>query len=261
VIKLRSLIARLLLGKDITRLLQGYTPPRGKHNSLITGSPTNWSWGKGDHGSELDGLGDDDHTQYLNNARHDVTARHTLGSVVPHDSHSGLTGVTANQHHAQAHTLGSHSPSRIGKSRLQWAVDKLLKGAGTGFDPVEVDMPAAGATLTFPDIEVYNGNGPGPSAWVDLDLSSYVGSKKALVWIRIKTSSQQFQTYHFAFRQNGDTNEYYDSGTAAGGTQKVNKAKDIARMVVCYTDSSGIIEWKGGGAAYNVVLDLVPQIS
>lgn len=38
-----------------------------------------------DHG-ELDGLADDDHAQYLNEARHDLTDRHTLGSVVPHEA-------------------------------------------------------------------------------------------------------------------------------------------------------------------------------
>lgn len=59
-----------------------------------------------DHGN-LIGLADDDHTQYLNNARHDVVARHTLGSVVPHDSladlaekaHSSLTSVGPDDHH------------------------------------------------------------------------------------------------------------------------------------------------------------------
>ena len=40
-----------------------------------------------DHGAALSGLGDDDHTQYLNNTRHDTTTRHTLGTVVPHDDH------------------------------------------------------------------------------------------------------------------------------------------------------------------------------
>ena len=107
--KLRSLLIRLLLGNDIAEMLQGYRPPRGKHNSLITGSPTSWSWGKGDHGSELDGLLDDDHTQYLNNTRHDTTTRHTLGTVVPHDAladlaekaHSSLTGVGPSDHHAK----------------------------------------------------------------------------------------------------------------------------------------------------------------
>lgn len=38
-----------------------------------------------DHGS-IQGLGDDDHSQYLNVARHDLTARHPLGTVVPHES-------------------------------------------------------------------------------------------------------------------------------------------------------------------------------
>ncbi|MBA7674080.1 hypothetical protein ES703_82287 [subsurface metagenome] len=60
-----------------------------------------------DHGN-LTGLGDDDHSQYLNNARHDVTDRHSLGAVVPHDAlasltekaHSSLTGI-ANDDHTQ----------------------------------------------------------------------------------------------------------------------------------------------------------------
>lgn len=46
-----------------------------------------------DHGG-LVGLADDDHTQYLNTARHDTPIRHTLGSVVEHDNLTGLTDVT-----------------------------------------------------------------------------------------------------------------------------------------------------------------------
>ena len=61
-----------------------------------------------DHGN-LVGLGDDDHTQYLNNARHDDPARHTLGTVVPHDNladlaekaHGSLTGVGPSDHHVK----------------------------------------------------------------------------------------------------------------------------------------------------------------
>ena len=106
---LRGFITRLLLGSDVAEMLEGYRPPRGKHNSLITGNPTNWTWGKGDHGDELDGLGDDDHTQYLNNTRHDVVERHSLGTVVPHDNladlaekaHSSLTGISESDHHAK----------------------------------------------------------------------------------------------------------------------------------------------------------------
>jgi len=50
-----------------------------------------------DHG-QLTGLGDDDHTQYLNTTRHDTTARHTLGTVVPHDDHGQLTGLADDDH-------------------------------------------------------------------------------------------------------------------------------------------------------------------
>ena len=114
---MRNLLLRLLLGRDFAVLVQGYRPPTSKHNSLITGGPTGWTWGKGDHGSELEGLGDDDHPQYLNTERHDIPARHSLGSVVPHDAladlsekaHGSLTGVSADQHHAEGHSLASHS--------------------------------------------------------------------------------------------------------------------------------------------------------
>ncbi|MBA7658969.1 hypothetical protein ES703_66932 [subsurface metagenome] len=38
--------------------------------------------------------------------------------------------------------------ARIGKSGLWWALNKLLKGAGAGVDPTEIDMPA-GVTKEF----------------------------------------------------------------------------------------------------------------
>ena len=81
-------------------------------------------------------------------------------------AHSSLTGVTADQHHAQAHTLASHSTKahseltgigasdhhikttsfvditdRAGASKLNWGAGKLLKGAGAGADPTEIDVP------------------------------------------------------------------------------------------------------------------------
>jgi len=45
----------------------------------------------------------DDHTQYLNNARHDVTARHTIGSVVP----AGTPGAIAPDDTAAAGSANS----------------------------------------------------------------------------------------------------------------------------------------------------------
>jgi hypothetical protein len=57
-----------------------------------------------DHGS-IGGLGDDDHSQYLNTVRHDTTTRHTLGTVVPHDDHGALSGL-GDDDHSQYHTDG-----------------------------------------------------------------------------------------------------------------------------------------------------------
>lgn len=59
-----------------------------------------------DHGN-LIGLADDDHAQYLNQTRHDLPARHPLGTVVPHDNladltekaHSSLTDIGPSDHH------------------------------------------------------------------------------------------------------------------------------------------------------------------
>jgi len=36
----------------------------------------------------------------------------------------------------------SHLKGRAGKSQLEWTADKLLKGAGPGADPTEIDVPA-----------------------------------------------------------------------------------------------------------------------
>lgn len=41
----------------------------------------------------------------------------------------------------KAHTLASHSPGRIDKTRLEATADKILKGAGIGSDMVEMDVP------------------------------------------------------------------------------------------------------------------------
>ena len=68
-----------------------------------------------DHGA-LTGLGDDDHTQYLNTTRHDTTTRHMLGTVVPHDDHGQLTGL-ADDDHAQ---YTKHPASSTDNAIARW---------------------------------------------------------------------------------------------------------------------------------------------
>ncbi len=64
-----------------------------------------------DHGA-LAGLGDDDHTQYLNTTRHDTTTRHTLGTVVPHDDHGLLSGLSDDDHTQYLNTTRHDTTTR-----------------------------------------------------------------------------------------------------------------------------------------------------
>lgn len=45
---------------------------------------------------------------------------------------------------AKTHKASEITEGRFGKSRLEWATDRLLKGAGTGADPIEITVPAPG---------------------------------------------------------------------------------------------------------------------
>ena len=63
----------------------------------ITGKPATYPPDVHGHGTHT-GLSNDDHTQYLNTTRHDTTTRHTLGTVVPHDSHSALSNLLVDTH-------------------------------------------------------------------------------------------------------------------------------------------------------------------
>ena len=91
-----------------------------------------------DHG-ELTGLADDDHPQYLNNTRHDTTDRHTLGTVVPHDSQkaddSAVVHKTGNETVAGVKTFSSFpvTPSSAPISNYQVANKKYVDdNAGGG---------------------------------------------------------------------------------------------------------------------------------
>jgi len=68
--------------------------------------------GVSDHGA-LTGLGDDDHSQYLNNARHDTPSRHTLGTVVPHDDHGALSGLGDDDHSQYLLASGAREASKL----------------------------------------------------------------------------------------------------------------------------------------------------
>jgi hypothetical protein len=67
--KLRAMILGVEVNKleAIQNLLNGYQPPSGRHNSIIIGGPTSWSWqatlDDTHHGSRGSGLHADSHNQ------------------------------------------------------------------------------------------------------------------------------------------------------------------------------------------------------
>ncbi len=131
--------------------------------------------GKLDHGLALEGLGDDDHPQYLNTARHDTTERHPLGTVVPHDAlanlternHSSLTGIGPSDHHqktidASELTQGHLPAPRLG-GILTTQGDIMIRDA-TG--PTRLGAGTSGQFLKT------QGAGQNP-VWADVDGGSF----------------------------------------------------------------------------------------
>lgn len=102
-----------------------------------------------DHGG-LAGLTDDDHPQYLNNDRHDTTARHAWGIISKVGSsladlavraHGALTGVGPDDHHAQSHALsGTDHTGTLGAAQF----DDTAHGARAG-GALHADAVAAGS--------------------------------------------------------------------------------------------------------------------
>lgn len=112
--------------------------PVGADELLIEDSAATWAKkriaisslpsGITDHGA-LSGLGDDDHTDYLK----EKAAGGTAAEVPTHDhsgaaeagtiSHDDLTGVSADDHHAEAHTVASHSDTTATGAELETLTD------------------------------------------------------------------------------------------------------------------------------------------
>jgi len=78
----------------------------------------------------------------------DAPRRDTIDSKIT--THKG----DASAHHAKT-TSFADITDRAGPSKFEWTADKLLKGAGAGADPTEIDVPTPKSIATGS----YTGNG------------------------------------------------------------------------------------------------------
>lgn len=174
-----------------------------------------------DHGADLAGLLDNDHTQYILKAL--LT---TLGDVM---------------------VRGAAVPERLGVGS-EGDVLTIVSGVPTWA------AAGAGATVAFPSTEVFDGSGNCPNTWTDLDLSGVVGSNQALVFLRIYyDTNDAYATY---FRKNGETINF----DVSRGPNQCAPDPEEGGYIVIVTDASGIVEWKCGAAVTGITVTVEAYI-
>lgn len=98
-----------------------------------------------------------------------------------------------------------------------------------------------GSPLTVSGATAYSG--ASPTSWTDLNLSSIVGENSAMVILQISATSDMNAT---AIRKNGDGAEYYSASNEASayGIALGHHDSTCDMVLICVTDTSGVIEWK-----------------
>lgn len=108
-----------------------------------------------------------------------------------------------------------------------------------------VDDKAAGAGFWHHDgTQVYNANAP--TTYTDLNLSSYVSSNRALVFLYVVNGNTG--DTNFWFRTNGDTQAQANATDASSGVAAIRMNANEGGYLIVETDANGIIEWKAGAA-------------
>ena len=144
---------------------------------------------------------------------------------------------------------------RTGK--LEDAVKSLISDDIAKSEVTTGDLIDAKSTLTVSETQVYTG--ALVDSWTDLDLSSVVGSNSALVILKVKTTGSAGNADLIAFRQNGDTDEAYDS--AIENCANAVKADALFfGLVIVHTDTSGVVEWTSGETDSTCTIDVVAYI-
>jgi len=142
---------------------------------------------------------------------------------------------------------------RLGLANLEFTAAKLLRGAGAGVNPTEIDVPT---TLTVAETEVFTGTSP--ASYTDLDLSSVVGAKSSLVLLKITVG---FDSAVCGVRKNGDTDDQFLQSTVGFACGQFTTFTNKFAILCVITDASGIIEWRTDAARTNCTIDVIAYIN
>lgn len=88
------------------------------------------------------------------------------------------------------------------------------------------------------------------TSWGDLDLSAVVPGDAYAVLKVERVSGGGSGNSILAFRENGDTTEYYNTTAYGGGCVKIDPYPSTAAYVSVTTDGNGIVEWIGQSTSY-----------
>jgi len=111
-----------------------------------------------------------------------------------------------------------------------------------GADPINVGtLPGIGwdGTAVF--------DGTAPTSWTSLDLSSVVGSRRTLVVLMVFNGDSNYDN-GFYFRWGGSGNDFSGDPASYPAANKCKLEPQKYGMVICTTDTSGVIEWMADNA-------------
>jgi len=105
------------------------------------------------------------------------------------------------------------------------------------------------------DYRVYNGDAP--TSWTELDLSPWVGSNYALIFLSIDNQDPSAGFYQFRMGTESDDVGMNASGyDKASGSTEVTIASGLVHYVILMTDESGKIDWRCDDNTINTTIYL-----
>ena len=135
-----------------------------------------------------------------------------------------------------------------------YGTNPIIEYHGAGYiqglsltNPIFIDnahLQTVTGRFSYSGAQVFSGNCP--SSWTDLDLSSYVGSRRALVFLKVKANAG-ITSKKYKFRTNGDTDEYsyaLDRSHCSACVVSIGQCGTVWVM----TDANGVIEWMSGSS-------------